>query len=154
MFSPSPDALFRVGAKKMHELQKLGIGNRLPPRTYVVDQAIVNRYADVSGDHNPLHTDQDFAATTMFGRTIAHGMMTLCFLSDAMEVWAGESWSDAGELDVSFLAPVYPGDTVTVSLEVTGVQEGKLICEVECAVGDRKVVAGQASVPSASKDID
>ena len=138
----------------MPDIQGLVEGGRLPPRHYKVDQAIVNRYAQVSGDHNPLHTDAAFAATTMFGRTIAHGMMTLCFLSDSLEVWAGDAWSRTGELDVSFLAPVYPDDTVTVSLEVTGLEEGRFVCAVECAVGERKVMAGQASIAGATGQND
>lgn len=131
----------------------LAAGDRLAPRTYRVDQSIVNRYAQVSGDHNPLHTDPEFAATTMFGRTIAHGMMTLCFLSDSMEVWAGDAWASTGALEVAFLAPVYPDDTVSVSLEVAGVEDGRLVCTVECTVADRRVMAGQASIAATPEEI-
>jgi 3-hydroxybutyryl-CoA dehydratase len=129
-------------------LQNIPVGNRLAPRSYGVDQATVDGYAEVSGDHNPLHTDPDFAATTHFGRTIAHGMMTLCFLSDSMEVWAGKSWATAGTLDVTFLSPVYPGEMVTVTLTIAGNDGARVGAKVECSAEDRVVLVGEVSVPA------
>lgn len=124
-------------------------GMQLPVRTHKVDQQLVDLYARVSGDHNPLHTNPEFAATTHFGRTIAHGMMTLAFLSQALEIWAGAAWSNGGAIDVTFLSPVYPGDEVTVSATVVEPDApGTFACAVEVTVGDRKIVAGTARWPS------
>jgi 3-hydroxybutyryl-CoA dehydratase len=122
------------------------VGHALPARTHRVDQALVDRYAKVSGDLNPLHIDPAFAATTHYGRTIAHGMMTLAFASAAMEAWAGPSWAATGVIDATFLAPVFPGDDVAVRGEVTGVSDGTVTVRLECAVAGRTVLAGAATV--------
>lgn len=123
-------------------------------RRYAVDQSIVDQYARISGDHNPLHLDAAFAAQTPFGRTIAHGMMTLCFLSDSLQAWVGDCWAESGSVDVTFLSPVFPGDIVTVQLtaplEVT--PEGRQGWMAECRVGDRLVMAAEASVARREKE--
>ena len=117
------------------------------PRLHRVDQPLIDAYAQVSGDHNPLHTDPEFAKTTHFGRTIAHGMMTLAFASAAMEAWAGPDWAQSGGIDVTFLSPVLPGDEVTVALEVPETAtDGRLDCRISCSVGDRAVLGGTVSV--------
>lgn len=136
----------------MPELCNLTVGARIPSRTYRVEQETINRYAVVSGDHNPLHTDPAFAATTPYGRTIAHGMMTLCFLSDTMEAWAGRAWVETGALDVAFLAPVYADETVSVSLEIVERDDARILFKAACSVDDRTVMAGEVSVALASKE--
>ena len=121
-------------------------GDKLPERRIVVTQAQIDRYAEASGDRNPLHLDADFAAQTLFGRRIAHGLLTLAFLSQAMTAWNWPGWGHGGSLDIAFLAPVYPGDAVVVSGEVTALEETDgariAVCKVRCAVGSRIVLAG------------
>lgn len=136
----------------MPDLFALDTGQSLPSRSYSVDQTAIDLYAHVSGDNNPLHTDPDFAAETPFGRRIAHGMMTLCFLSDAMEAWAGDAWRESGALDVAFLAPVYPGDTVTVTLQAAGHDCGIGRYAIDCATGERTVLAGEVRLPLLRKE--
>ncbi len=135
----------------MPELFNLAVGARVPSRTYRVEQDTINRYAVVSGDHNPLHTDPAFAATTPYGRTIAHGMMTLCFRSDSMEDWVGPQWAETGALDVAFLAPVYADETVSVSLEVVAKDDARIVCKATCMVDERIVMAGDVSVVLTSR---
>ncbi len=127
-------------------LATAAVGDRLPTRRHRIDQDLIARYAEVSGDHNPLHTDPAFAATTAFGRTIAHGMMTLALLSDAMRVWAGAGWLSSGTLEVTFLSPVFPEDEIAVEGVLVGRDGDTLACKVECKVGDRLIVAGETSV--------
>ena len=123
-------------------------GTTLPPHTHHVDQPLIALYAEISGDHNPLHTDPAFAAGTHFGRTIAHGMMTLAFLSAALESWAGPAWPNGGTIDVTFLSPVYPGEDVIVSGTVMAGEEPDIVtCAVQCMAADRKIVAGTARWP-------
>jgi 3-hydroxybutyryl-CoA dehydratase len=123
-------------------------GTRLPPLTYRVDQSLIDLYAQLSGDHNPLHTDPAFANTTHFGRTIAHGMMTLAFLSEAIESWAGSAWSNGGSIDVTFLTPVYPGEDVAILGMIETITESGIVsCAIECSASGRKVVACTARWP-------
>ncbi|MDH3233555.1 MAG: MaoC family dehydratase [Alphaproteobacteria bacterium] len=123
-------------------------GDRLPVLSRRVSQAVINAYAEASGDFNPIHTDPDYASKGPFGRTIAHGMMTLAYASDLMSEWAGEAWLSDSAIDVAFLGPVFAGDDVTVTGVVREiVQEDAgptTVCELTCQVGDRTVMAGSA----------
>ncbi len=122
------------------------VGAKLPDRHHLVDQALIARYAHVSGDMNPLHLDPEFAKTTKFGRTIAHGMMTLAFVSEAMREWAGADWEESGHLRVTFVAPVFAGDEVVVLAEVQSSTGKAALCKVECWVGDRLTLTGEAGI--------
>ena len=56
----------------------------LTPVTHHVTESQIARYADAAGDHNPLHLDAEFAASTPYGRPIAHGMLVLAFVSEML----------------------------------------------------------------------
>lgn len=129
-------------------------GDELQARRHSVDQALIDAYAAVSGDHNPLHNHPEFAATTQFGRTIAHGMMTLAFVSAALEAWAGACWAERGAIDVTFLSPVFPGDEVVVAAVVEVPGEGvSAACRVTCRVAERTVLAGLASISKTQEKV-
>jgi len=87
----------------------------LNPVIHHISQAQLAKYADASGDDNPLHLDEEFAATTPYGRTIAHGMLLLAFVSEAMTKAFGRTWLCEGKMKARFRAPVFPGDTVTTT---------------------------------------
>ena len=69
-------------------------------------------YAAVSGDDNPLHLDEDFAAGTQFGGIIAHGMLTLALVSEMMADSLGEAWLTGGGMRARFKGAAYRGDQV------------------------------------------
>ena len=123
-------------------------GTMLAGRHHVVDQALIDRYALVSGDMNPLHLDPEFAKTTPFGRTIAHGMMILAFVSQAMRDWVGSVWEENGHMRFTFVSPVFVGDEVVVRAEVLTVTPEATLCKIECWVGDRLTLTGEAGVRS------
>ena len=75
-------------------------------------------FATVSGDHNPIHLDQEYANSTQFGERIAHGMWTGSLISAALAmVLPGPGGIYRGQ-ELKFLHPVKLNDTVTVQLEV------------------------------------
>jgi 3-hydroxybutyryl-CoA dehydratase len=122
-------------------------GDKLPARSHRVEQVTIDRYARVSGDVNPLHIDPAFAAQSAFGKTIAHGMMTLAFVSAAMEAWAGLAWTKAGTIDITFLAPVFPGETVTITADVAELSSGgEVSLRIACTADGRSVVVGAAKI--------
>ena len=90
-----------------------GPPHALPEVTHKVTQAQIAKYADASGDHNPLHLDPDFAATTPFGQPVAHGMLVLAFASELLTRSFGRAWLCGGRLRARFRSPVYAGDVVT-----------------------------------------
>lgn len=127
------------------------VGQVLPELRRSVTQDMIGGYAVVSGDSNPVHVDSEFAAGSSFGRIVAHGMLTLAFVSDMLAQAFGRSWMESGRLKVRFRAPVYPGDDVTTFGQVTDVTIEDAGRRVRCTVGCRKldgqeVVAGEASV--------
>ncbi len=119
------------------------------PRTVVkkLTQDKINRYANSSGDHNPLHTDLDFAETTRFGGTIAHGLLVLASISELMTAAYGRAWLAAGRLKIRFRRPARPGDTVTASGRVVRNDGGITVCEVECCNQNGEIlITGEAGV--------
>jgi acyl dehydratase len=87
------------------------IGAELPALRRAVRAEDVAAYADASGDHNPLHRDDDVARAAGFSGIIAHGMFTMGHLASCVTAWAG----DAGALTrmrVAFRSPVRMGDTI------------------------------------------
>lgn len=88
-----------------------------PART--VTEADVLAFAELTGDHNPLHTDAQFAAQTPFGRPIMHGLLGLSLVAGLASLHPRmATLSFLRILEWSFLAPVFFGDTVHVRSEV------------------------------------
>jgi len=122
-------------------------GDVLPIITKTLTQEKIDRYAEVSGDSNPLHTDPAFAATTQFGGTIAHGMLVLAYISEMMTAAFGGAWSESGHLKIRFRGAARPGDTVTASGRVLRIEDGRTSCEVECRNQNGEVlISGEASL--------
>ena len=119
------------------------------PVSRVLTQAMLHAYADASGDHNPIHIDEAFAATTPMGGTIAHGMLVLSFISEMMAGAFGERWLASGSLDVGFRAPARPGDTVTARATAQEPLDGRLRYAVEVVnQTDQVLISGTAEVLS------
>lgn len=117
------------------------------PVTRSLTQDMLNRYADASGDHNPIHIDEAFAKTTPMGGTIAHGMLVLSFISEMMAGAFGERWLTSGSLDVRFRAPARPGDTVTARATPQEPKDGRLRYNVEVVSQvDEVLISGTAEV--------
>jgi acyl dehydratase len=101
----------------------LMVGDTMPPREHTVEQADLIRYAGASGDFNRLHWDTDYAATASPTHgVIVHGMLNLALLLKAVGDWVG---GDERLLStaVSLRSPCPVGSTVTLTAEVTDVDE-------------------------------
>ena len=119
--------------------------------TKAIDQADIHAFADVTGDHNPVHVDHEFAKTTRFGRTIAHGMLTASLISAVLaNKLPGEGSVYLGQT-LQFVAPVFPGDQITARVTVKEVREDKPIVKLETiCINQREevVIRGEATVLS------
>lgn len=127
------------------------LGDALPSISKVVIQEDIKTYADASGDQNPLHQDQAFAASTHFGRVVAHGMLVLAYVSEMMAETFGQHWLETGGLKTRFRAPVYPGDRVATFGEVVKLVEENGDVHLTCFIGCRnedgeEVINGEAWV--------
>lgn len=94
-------------------------GQALPTLDRQVNKEHVRAYAEASGDHNPLHLDESFAATTQFGKPIAHGMLALAIVSEMLAQSFGQHWLTAGSLKARFKGPVYVGEGISISALVS-----------------------------------
>lgn len=125
-----------------------GAPETLTPVTHRVSQAQLVKYADASGDHNPLHLDADFAAGTPYGKPIAHGMLVLAFVSELLTKSFGRAWLCGGKLKTRFRAPVYPGDMVTASGTLKSATDAQATYTVSVHnQGGEAVITGEATVP-------
>lgn len=112
------------------------VGDYLPSSaSLVVTQEMLDDWAVISDDFNPIHVDEEFSRTTRFGSTIAHGSWTIAFLMQMMTGWAGKNWRCGGRLrDIRFVKPVRPGDTVTARGMVAAICQEGLTSTIECDV--------------------
>jgi acyl dehydratase len=103
-------------------------------RTMTVTSAHVRAYAELTGDYNPLHFDEDFAGRTKFGKLVAQGGLTTGILHALVAmtmpgpgtVFLSQNWK--------FPAPVYIGDTIIAEAEVVDVHESKPVCHLRVTV--------------------
>ncbi len=95
--------------------------------TRTITAAMVEEYAHLVGDKNPVHLDDAYAATTRFGQRIAHGMLIAGLISAVLATdLPGPGCVYLGQ-NLKFKAPVFLGDTITVTVEVRTVREDKPI---------------------------
>lgn len=109
-----------------------------------VDQAVIDRYATLSGDFNPLHVDPDVAARSEFGSTIAHGPIALqTFFVAATRRLGSEALPPGSKVYATYRYPVRPGDEVSCHWLADGEPGGPT---AECRNQDGTVVVTVASV--------
>ena len=117
--------------------------------TKTIEQADVDAFAAVTGDHNPIHVDEAFAKTTRFGRRIAHGMLTASLISSVLaNKLPGEGSVYLGQT-LKFVAPVFPGDEITARVTVRETREDKPIVKLDTVCLNQRgetVIRGEAIV--------
>lgn len=89
-----------------------------------ITEADVFAFAGVTGDFNPIHVNVEFARNSMFGKRVAHGMLTASLIDQTLTNLGGLGTIHMSQL-VKFMAPVFIGDTVTVISEVVSKAEEK-----------------------------
>ena len=120
----------------------------------MVAQDRVTAYADASGDHNPIHLDEEFASTTRFGQRISHGMLILAFVWEMISINYPSTWHRGGTVKTRFTSPVFLGEEVSVSGSVKRTRTVGDSEFVECEVAvtrpcGEKALNGTASIPLA-----
>ena len=121
--------------------------------TKVITERDVTTFAVISGDQNPLHLDDNFAAGTVFKKRIAHGSLVGALISAVL----GQSLPGPGTIYLSqtytFKAPVFIGDEITATVEVLSFREDKRITKLKTQVfnQDQKLVLDGEAVVVAPK---
>ncbi|SFG81401.1 3-hydroxybutyryl-CoA dehydratase [Halopelagius inordinatus] len=118
-----------------------------------VSDSTIAEFAALSGDDNPLHLDAEYAAETMFGGRIAHGMLAASVVSAAVGSLPGDIVYLSQTL--SFENPVRAGDEVIADVEVVEALGGdRLRVRTAARVGDEPVVSGKAVILSVPHETD
>lgn len=114
-----------------------------------ITQEDIQQFADLTGDSNPVHVNEELAQKTRFKGRIAHGMWGASLISAVI----GTKLPGPGTIylgqTLSFKAPVYPGDTVTAKCTVKKVREDKSIITLDTKCENQKgdlIVDGEAVV--------
>lgn len=123
--------------------------------TKTVTEADIVKFADVSGDNNPVHLDQAFAEKTMFKGRIAHGMLSAGFISTVIGTKLPGNGTIYMSQTLRFKAPVRIGDTVTATCTVSEIipDKRRAVLTTVCKVDGNTVIEGEAlvMVPSRGK---
>ena len=117
--------------------------------TRTISETDIDQFAKVSGDFNPIHMDEDFAKSSFFQGRIAHGMLSVSFISTVLASklpGPGSVWLSQ---EISFLKPVRIGDIITAKVEVLKKYDEKrrITMRTTCANQDNQlVIDGKAVV--------
>ena len=121
-----------------------------------ITQNDVLTFSKISGDENPVHLDEEYAQQTIFGRRIAHGMLTASLISAVI----AEQLPGHGTIYLSqtlkFIKPVLPGQLVKTTVLVSHIEYSnrRVTLDCECKVDEKVVLAGEALVLAPSRKFD
>ena len=127
---------------------ELKVGDRFSAERLVTDE-LIRKFAEVSGDYNPIHLDDEVGKTTRFGQRIAHGMLSGAFISAVLGYELTERRIVYLSQSLKFTAPVFIGDTVTATGTVINIREDKPVVTLSTVCTNQRgetVVTGEAVV--------
>ena len=111
----------------------LSVGQKAS-RSLTLTAEHVAKYAEMTGDYNPLHFDEDFAAGTKFGKLVVQGGLTTGILNALVAMDMPGPGTVFLSHDIKFLAPVFIGDTITGEAEVLSVHASKPVTRLKVAI--------------------
>ena len=119
------------------------VGAELPEKIFYLDRELLRRYADASGDQNPIHQNEEFALSVGLPNVIAHGMLTMALVGKYVSDFAGGS-AKVVEFGARFTKPVIvpAGQKVdlTVTATVAEISEGKISLTLSATSAGVKVL--------------
>ena len=136
-----------MDANIKYYLEDLQLGMK-SSTTSVITGEMIDTFAKITGDNNPIHVDSEFAATTQFGQRIAHGALSASFISAVL----GNDLPGPGavfvELNLRFRKPAFIGDVVKAVAEVSEInlRTGRVKMKCYCEVNGKKICRGDAGV--------
>ena len=131
-----------------HYYQDFSVGQSFQ-KDFFISEELGQSFAQISGDYNPVHLDEEYAKGTMFGKRIAHGMLLGSYISGIL----GNDFPGEGTIylkqDMKFMKPVYYGDTITISVTILEMDDARnrMTLETNCYNQESELVlAGTALV--------
>ena len=130
------------------KIMDLKIGDKFSTSKKITDE-VIRAFAELSGDYNPIHLDEEFAAKTRFGKRIAHGMISGALISAVLgNEFKGQKIVYLSQT-MKFTAPVFIDDTVTATATVSHIREDKPIITIESVCTNQNgetVVTGEGKI--------
>lgn len=125
------------------------VGDVIEERVFYIDRSILKAYAAASGDHNPIHLDEEFALSVGLPNVIAHGMLTMALVGKFVSDWAGGSVA-VKEFSTRFIKPVVvPVDQkvdLTISAVVSEIDGERIGLDISAKSGGVVVLKGSRAV--------
>tara|TARA_B100000161_G_C33314283_1_gene308460 strand:- start:31 stop:426 length:396 start_codon:yes stop_codon:yes gene_type:complete len=117
----------------------------------LITENMVSNYANVSGDFNPIHLDDEYAKNTEFKNKIVHGMLLISNINEIMYLNFDDNWNKKGSLKIKFRSPLFVNSKLITNLKIKKIDknnDGTLYtCEVMCNDDDGNIlISGITSV--------
>ena len=106
-------------------------------RTKTIADDDLRQYAEITGDYNPLHFDDEFAAQTRFKRRVAQGGLTAGMLNALVAMDLPGPGTVFMSQSLTYQAPAYVGDTLTARVEVIGLKPDKPVCQLKYTIANQ-----------------
>lgn len=128
-------------------IEDIKVGMRVSYSQTITD-ADIKAYAGLSGDHNPVHVNEEYASESRYGRRLAHGLMSVGFFSALFGMRLPGPGCVYVSQNIQFKRPVYINDTVTATAEVTDVciKKKRVFFSTNCYVKNKLVISGDAEI--------
>jgi acyl dehydratase len=124
----------------MVELKDLEQGDALPERRVTPDDGLTKRYAEASGDPNPIHTDAEFAKSVGLPGVILHGLYSMAQVAKAHTDAAGGDPRALKRLAVQFRGMGFPEQEIVVSSTVKEVRDGRLLTDTVAEQSGNQII--------------
>lgn len=137
----------------MHNIlmKDVHIGAELTPIVKHIGLGKMQEFSIMSQASSPIHIDMAYCAKTKFEKPLAPGFMLSAYIGEMMENNFGEQWFLKGEMDIDFMRPVKPGDTLLVKGSIRLQSEKGFVCDVVILnQKEEMVVRGTTSINTSS----
>lgn len=111
-------------------------GAELAGFSLTITEEVIAGYAESSGDFNPIHLEREFAAQSMFGGIVAHGMLGMALICRMFSDNFGPEWAANGEVRAQFRKPIPAGSAVAVTGAVVNSEGARVTARGECLLDD------------------
>lgn len=116
--------------------------------SHLITEDKIKAFAKISEDYNPIHTDEEYAKNSRFGKRVAHGAMVSSFFSSLFAMRLPGPGSIYVSQDTKYQKPVFINDTVMVAIEVIDVdiERKRVYFSTSCSVDEVEVLSGKAEI--------
>lgn len=121
-------------------MAELQVGDPIPELRVTPDAGLTKRYAEASGDMNPIHIDEEFANSVGLPGCILHGLYSMALVARAHAALADGDPRALKRLKVQFRGMGFPEQEIVVTGTVTEAEGGRIVTATEAAQGDNKII--------------